>query len=167
MPRLSGGGPIARGLSLPGVRARQGMGTRHQAIHQGLRRQTSVTAGNMIHGSKLALTIWFWAAYQMATYSNGISARQLRGQLGLGSYKTTWLLSAKLRLAMVASDVVQDPHVIGPMAAQVALPWVHRLFSKPTSTNSSSAPTAAEPDMPPSDPCLASLPPAPQSHARC
>ena len=39
-------------------------------------RQTSVTAGTILHGSKLALTIWFWAAYLMATHSNGISALQ-------------------------------------------------------------------------------------------
>jgi hypothetical protein len=70
----------------------------------GCGRQTSVTAGTVMHGSKLALTVWFWAAYLMATHSNGISARQLQGQLGLGSYKTAWLLCAKLRRAMVAPD---------------------------------------------------------------
>jgi hypothetical protein len=65
-------------------------------------KQTSVTAGTVMHGSKLRLTIWFWAAYLMATHSNGISALQLHKQLGLGSYKTAWLLCAKLRRAMVA-----------------------------------------------------------------
>jgi transposase-like protein len=65
------------------------------------RRQTSVTAGTVMHGSKLPLTAWFWAAYLMATHSNGISARQLGRQLGLGSYKSAWLLCAKLRRAMV------------------------------------------------------------------
>ena len=67
-------------------------------------RQTSVTAGTIMHGSKLPLTVWFWAAYLMATHSNGISALQLWRQLGLGSYKTAWLLCAKLRRAMVAPD---------------------------------------------------------------
>lgn len=64
-------------------------------------RQTSVTAGTVLHGSKLPLTVWFWAAFLMATHSNGISALQLQSQLGLGSYKSAWLLAAKLRLAMV------------------------------------------------------------------
>jgi transposase-like protein len=64
-------------------------------------KQTSVTAGTVMHGSKLSLTVWFWAAYLMATHSNGISARQLWRQLGLGSYKSAWLLAAKLRRAMV------------------------------------------------------------------
>src|SRR4051812_38571547 len=30
-------------------------------------RQTSVTAGTIMHHSKLPLTAWFWAAYLMAT----------------------------------------------------------------------------------------------------
>ncbi len=64
-------------------------------------RQTSVTAGTVMHKSKLPLTVWFWAAYLMATHSNGISALQLMRQLGLGSYKSAWLLAHKLRRAMV------------------------------------------------------------------
>ncbi len=51
-------------------------------------RQTSVTAGTIMHASKLPLTRWFWAAFLMATHSNGISALQLQSQLGLGSYRT-------------------------------------------------------------------------------
>jgi hypothetical protein len=50
----------------------------------GCGRQTSVTAGTIMHHSKLPLTTWFWAAYLMATHSNGISALQLQRQLGLG-----------------------------------------------------------------------------------
>jgi predicted RNA-binding Zn-ribbon protein involved in translation (DUF1610 family) len=64
-------------------------------------RQTSVTAGTIMHASKLPLTIWFWAAFLMATHSNGISALQLQSQLGLGSYRTAWMLCGKLRRAMV------------------------------------------------------------------
>lgn len=67
----------------------------------GCGRQTSVTAGSIMHASKLPLTIWFWAAFLMATHSNGISALQLQSQLGLGSYRTAWMLCAKLRRAMV------------------------------------------------------------------
>lgn len=43
----------------------------------------------------------------MATHSNGISALQLQAQLGLGSYKTAWLLCHKLRRAMV--DPEREP----------------------------------------------------------
>lgn len=184
-------------------------------------RQVSVTAGTVLHRSHLSLRTWFLAAWLMATHSNGISARQLWLQLGLGSYKTAWLLCAKLRHAMVdpereplaglvevdetailfrtkdepvvvkpgrsgegrllvagaveikdkgpgrvrlqviedyaahslggfvaasiangstvvsdgwsgyakLKDVKHDPKVIGPMAAHVVLPWVHRVFA--------------------------------------
>lgn len=68
----------------------------------GCGKQTSVTAGTIMHHSKLPLTIWFWAAYLMATHSNGISALQLQRQLALGSYKSAWLLCAKLRRSMLA-----------------------------------------------------------------
>ena len=67
-------------------------------------RQTSVTAGTIMHHSKLPLTTWFWAAYVMATQPSGISALQLQRELGLGSYKTAWLLCAKLRCSMVALE---------------------------------------------------------------
>jgi hypothetical protein len=67
-------------------------------------KQTSVTAGTIAHGSKLKLTVWFWASYLMSTHSNGISALQLQKQLPLGSYKTAWLLAAKPRRAMIAPD---------------------------------------------------------------
>ena len=53
-------------------------------------KQTSATAGTIMHGSKLPLIAWFWAVYLMATHSNGISALQLQKQLGLGSYKSAW-----------------------------------------------------------------------------
>lgn len=73
-------------------------------------RQTSVTAGTTVHRSHLTLKTWFLAAHIVASHSNGISALQLQGQLGLGSYKTAWLLLHKLRRAMVDPDrsLLQD-----------------------------------------------------------
>jgi hypothetical protein len=70
-------------------------------------RQTSVTAGTVLHRSHLPLKLWFLAAWLVATHRNGISARQLWRQLGLGSYKTAWLLLRKLRRAMV--DPEREP----------------------------------------------------------
>ena len=64
-------------------------------------KQTSVRAGTLMHASNLPLTTWFWAAYLVATHSNGISGFQLQKQLGLGSYRTAWLLLGKLRSLMV------------------------------------------------------------------
>ena len=68
------------------------------------RRETSVTAGTVMHRSHLPLKVWFTAAWLVATHKNGMSARQLGQQLGLGSYKSAWLLLQKLRAAMVAPD---------------------------------------------------------------
>jgi ISXO2-like transposase domain/Transposase zinc-ribbon domain len=67
----------------------------------GCGRQTSVTAGTVMHRSKLPLTLWFAAIHLLSSHSNGISALQLQAQLGLRSYKTAWLLLHKLRRAMV------------------------------------------------------------------
>src|SRR5256885_12594592 len=65
------------------------------------RRETSVPGGTVMHRSHLPLKVWFTAAWLVATHRNGMSARQLWLQLGLGSYKTAWLLLRKLRRAMV------------------------------------------------------------------
>src|SRR5216117_1552177 len=67
----------------------------------GCGRQTSITAGTVMHRSKLPLTVWFWAAHLMATHSNGMSALQFEAQLGI-TYKTAWLLAQKLRRLMTA-----------------------------------------------------------------
>src|SRR5680860_999752 len=64
-------------------------------------KQTSVTAGTIMHRSHLALKVWFTAIHIVTSHSNGISGLQLQAQLGLGSYKTAWLLLQKLRRAMV------------------------------------------------------------------
>ena len=92
---------------MPGLRTRSWLGASSQGATfecTSCHRQTSVTAGTILHGSKLDLTVWFWAAYLMATHSNGISALQLQKQLALGSYRTAWMLAAKLRRAMVDPD---------------------------------------------------------------
>jgi hypothetical protein len=70
----------------------------------GCGRQTSVISGTVMHGTRVPLRTWFLAAYLVATHSNGISALQLQPKLGLGSYKTAWLLLHKLRRAMVNPD---------------------------------------------------------------
>ena len=69
-------------------------------------RQTSLTAGTVMHRSRLPLTTWFQAAHLMATHSNGMSALQLEAQLGV-TYKTAWLLTQKLRRSM--ADPNREP----------------------------------------------------------
>ena len=66
--------------------------------------QTSATAGTVLHGSKLPLSIWFWAAYLVTTHTPGFSALQLQRQLGLSRYETAWAMLQKLRRAMVRPE---------------------------------------------------------------
>ena len=62
-------------------------------------RQTSLTAGSVLHRTRLPLTVWFWATYLVTTHTPGLSAVQLQRQLGL-SYETAWALLHQLRRAM-------------------------------------------------------------------
>ena len=70
------------------------MGAAQKSTHLRVRRLPPADLGDgrrtILHASKLPLTVWFWAAYLMATHSNGISALQLQKQLGIGSYRSAW-----------------------------------------------------------------------------
>jgi transposase-like protein len=68
---------------------------------RGCRTQVSVTAGTIFQDSKLPLTLWFRAMWQVTSQKHGISALGLQRALGLGSYRTAWALLHKLRRAMV------------------------------------------------------------------
>jgi len=67
----------------------------------GCRHQVSLTAGTVLHRTKIPLTQWFWAAYLMTMDKRGVSALLLQRQFGLSCYETAWMLLHKLRRAMV------------------------------------------------------------------
>ena len=67
------------------------------------RRQTSVTAGTVMHRTHLPLTVWFWAIYLCATDKRGISAKGLAGQLDI-SYESARFLLVRIRRAMRERD---------------------------------------------------------------
>ena len=77
--------------------------TRHICQCKHCRRQTSVTAGTVMHRTHLPLTVWFWAIYLCATDKRGISAKGLARQLEL-SYESAWYLLARIRRAMHDRD---------------------------------------------------------------
>ena len=54
----------------------------------GCRHQVSLTAGTVLHRTKIPLTHWFWAAYLMTTDKRGVSALLVQRQLGLSCYET-------------------------------------------------------------------------------
>lgn len=75
---------------------------RHLWICTACGHQASITAGTVMHKTRLPLRTWFWAAYLVSTFQPGISAKQLQRQLGLGCHETAWAMLHKLRSAMVA-----------------------------------------------------------------
>ena len=52
--------------------------------------QASVTAGTVMHRSKMPLKVWFQAAYLVTTHTPGMSALQFQRQIGLSSYQTAF-----------------------------------------------------------------------------
>ena len=64
-------------------------------------RETSVTAGTVMHRSHSPLSVWFWAAYLVTSLTPGMSAVQFQRQLGLSRYETAFQILHKLRAAMV------------------------------------------------------------------
>ncbi|MGH7751482.1 MAG: IS1595 family transposase, partial [Gemmatimonadales bacterium] len=68
------------------------------------RYQVSVTAGTVMHRTRVPLRDWFWAAYLVTTHTPGFSAWQLQRQLGLGRYETAWAMLQKLRRAMIRPE---------------------------------------------------------------
>ena len=63
--------------------------------------QASVTAGTVMHRTKLPLTVWFYAAYLVTTHTPGMSALQFQRKVGLSNYETAFTMLLKLRAGMV------------------------------------------------------------------
>jgi len=57
--------------------------------------------GTLFHKSHLSLGIWFRAAWWVTNQKQGVNALGLQRALGLGSYRTSWMMLQKLRSAMV------------------------------------------------------------------
>ncbi len=70
----------------------------------GCARKVSVTSGTIFHKTRTPLTAWFAAAWYLTSQKNGASALGLQRILGLGSYRTAWMMLHKLRTAMVRPD---------------------------------------------------------------
>lgn len=66
--------------------------------------KVSVTAGTAMHRTKIPLTVWFHAAWLVATMKPGISAVQFQRQLGMSRLETAWMLLHKLRDSLFAPD---------------------------------------------------------------
>jgi len=65
--------------------------------------QTSLIAGTLFQNTHLSLRLWFLAIYLISQAKTGLSALELKRQLGV-SYPTAWLIQQKLMQAMVERD---------------------------------------------------------------
>lgn len=67
------------------------------------RRQTTPTAGTILHNTRTPIRKWFLAGWLLCTQKTGISAKTMQRELQVG-YKTAWLILQKLRQATVRAE---------------------------------------------------------------
>ena len=79
---------------------------RNQFDCDACRYQFSATAGTIFHDTHLPLWKWFLATYLLCESRKGMSANQMKRQLGI-SYKTAWYLCHRIRAAML--EVAPQP----------------------------------------------------------
>ena len=63
--------------------------------------KTSVTAGTIFERTRTPLRTWFAAAWFVTSQKHGLSALGLQRVMGLGSYRTAWMMLHRFRVAMV------------------------------------------------------------------
>jgi hypothetical protein len=68
------------------------------------KKNTSLTAGTVMHKTHMPLSTWFWGAYLVTTQTPGQSALQFQRQIGLGRYETAFQILHKLRAGMVRPE---------------------------------------------------------------
>lgn len=96
-------------------------GSTHKVFHcNACRHQTSLIAGTVFQGTKLALTVWFLAIYLISQAKTGLSALALKRHLGV-SYPTAWIIHHKLMQAMAARDA---RHVLDGQVQATMPTWV-------------------------------------------
>jgi len=64
------------------------------------RKPFTVTVGTVMESSHITIRQWVIAFHLMCSSKKGISALQLKRELGLGSYQSAWHLAHRIRLAM-------------------------------------------------------------------
>ncbi len=110
----------------------QGCGhERHAALKQRAvlqcnrcKRQVSLTAGTIFHGTRLPLTIWFLAIHHLAQSKGGISSIELGRRLGVRQ-GTAWLMRHKPMQAMAEREAGK-PRLGGRVGMDDACPGGQR-----------------------------------------
>ena len=78
-------------------------------LHQcrSCRKQFTVTVGTVFEGSRIPLDKWLRAIQLMCETQEGVNARQLQGELDLGSYRSASFICRRIRWAMTRSPMAE------------------------------------------------------------
>lgn len=71
---------------------------------KGCKKDISLLAGTVMEHTHTPLSVWFWAAFLVASLTPGMSAVQLQRQLGLTRYETAFQILHKLRSGMATTS---------------------------------------------------------------
>jgi hypothetical protein len=78
-------------------RVQKDMAPAYTVVCRYCRKQTSITAHTLMHGSKKNLVAWMRVASQFCFHEQGISARELQRLMELSCYQTAWSWLQKIR----------------------------------------------------------------------
>jgi transposase-like protein len=76
----------------------------YQCLEKICEQQFSATSGTIFNDSHLPLTKWFMAMALIVDAKKSISANQLKGHLGIGSYRSAWYMAHRIRKAMESNE---------------------------------------------------------------
>lgn len=77
---------------------------RKQMVCKLCKRQTSILAGTIFHGTKTSITLIFRALWFIVAQKNGVSAVSVQKILGINRYETVWTWLHKFRRLMVVPE---------------------------------------------------------------
>ncbi|PHR25157.1 MAG: hypothetical protein COA36_14210 [Desulfotalea sp.] len=84
----------------------------HTIVCRYCRKQSSITANTLMHGSKKSLTEWVQVAAQFCFSKEGVSARSLQNSFHIATYQTAWNWLKKLRKA---AAIAESAPLTGPV----------------------------------------------------
>lgn len=77
---------------------------RNQMVCKLCKRQTSIIAGTIFHGTKTPITVILRALWFIVSQKNGVSAVSVQKILGIRRYETVWVWLHKFRKLMIMPD---------------------------------------------------------------
>lgn len=103
-------------------RVQKDMAPAYTVVCRYCRKQTSITAHTLMHGSKKNLVAWMRVASQFCFHEQGISARELQRLMELSCYQTAWSWMQKIRhgAALAESAPCRDTVLFDVIPLQIA-----------------------------------------------